>query len=241
MKLVAFYIIYPYIKKNSKVKGYSVISEGEYVISDALKAFEKLVLYTAFSNNYFSIGEQRARINEDFLFIPVKYIDEYLANNDKNIHLQKGRDILLEFGELHREFKERVNNFSNHYDNHILKMNVVNDKEYERLIEVLVHIGRLQFLQGKLLIENFQLLKSMENEMNNKKIMSLLPIENQTFIKQLLSSTKETENSMEELEIQKEISHLPTDQKNEKAKKLFYKRGLDKLPRYKQDLRYPKP
>jgi hypothetical protein len=158
MRLMALCITYPFTKK-SKVKGYSVVSAGDYSNVDALKAFEKLILFTAFSNKFFSIGEQRAKISEDYFYTPANYIADYLQNDNHNIYLSKGREILVEFGDIQKELKELIKEYSHHYDHHICKINRIDDKKYERLIEALVHLDRIQYLQGHKLVENVQDLK----------------------------------------------------------------------------------
>ncbi|MBM7588263.1 hypothetical protein JOC86_004860 [Bacillus pakistanensis] len=228
-------------KRKSKVKGYTVVSSSEFSKNDAIKAFEKLVLFTVFANNYFSIGEQRAKISEDYFYAPAYSIQDYLQINNGNPILEKGREILLKFGDLQKEFKVLIKQFSNHYDDHILKTNKIDDDDFERITEVLAHINRIQYLQGKTLLENYSALKMMEKEMQNTKIMLSIPKDNMIFLKELLNGIKKTEDSIKDLEDQQKISHLPTEEQIEISKKSIYQAALAKLPRYKQDLRYPKP
>jgi hypothetical protein len=77
--------------------------------------------------------------------------------------------------------------------------------------------------------------------MEKTKILSLIPKDNEIFLTEFLSGTKDMERLMKDFEDLKTISHLPIEKQVEQLKQSYYEKGLVKLPRYKQDLRYPKP
>jgi hypothetical protein len=227
-------------KRNNKVKGYSVISKEDSIKKDALKAFETLVLYTAYANNYFSIGEKRGQLSTDYFFKPVKVINDYLLSNENAI-LAKGKDVLLEYGNLQEDLKKRVTDFSNDYDHRILKENIITDQDYENLIEILIHVDRVQYFQSKTLLGNFENLKRMLTEMKKTKLFAELPKENKDFLEEFLKGKKEIEKSLTEFEQDKKADILTENHDINEIKQIYYKNGLEKLNRYKQDLRYPKP
>jgi hypothetical protein len=228
-------------KKNEKTTGYSVITTDRFYSDDALKAFEKLMLYTVFVNNFFSIGEKRALISEDYFLIPARQIDQYLQTNEINETLKKGRNILNEYGELQKEFKKYANEYTNYYDNTILSSNEISDFDIDKLLIVLSNLNRIQYLQGKKFIESYSELKMLEKEMKETNIFSTFSTDNQKFLTELLSSKKETEITLKGLDVEKEIEHLPVNEQTEILVKEFEKAGHKKMPRYKKDLRYPKP
>ncbi|PFG03896.1 hypothetical protein [Bacillus sp. es.034] len=227
-------------KRNNKVKGYSVISEEDSIKEDALKAFETLVLYTAYANNYFAIGEKRGQLSTDYFFKSINIINDYLLSNDNNI-LAKGKDILLEYGNLQEDLKKRVIDFSNDYDHRILKENIITDQDYENLIEILIHVDRVQYFQSKTLLENFEELKRMLDEMKKTNIFGNLSKENQDFLEEFLKGKKEVEQSLKEFEQDRRADILTENHDIDEIKKTYYKNGFEKLNRYKKDLRYPKP
>ncbi|UTE77998.1 hypothetical protein [Rossellomorea sp. KS-H15a] len=233
-----YYYLSIYKRKN-KVKGYSVISEDDPVENDALEAFEILVLYTAYANNYFSIGEKRGQLSTDYFFKPVSVINDYLINNENNI-LAKGKNILLEYGNLQEDLKKRVIDFSNDYDHRILKENIITDQDYENLIEILIHVDRVQYFQSKTLLENFEGLKRMLDEMKETNIFGKLPKENRDFLEEFLKGKKEVEQSLKEFDQDRQADILTDNHDMNEIKKTYYKNGIEKLQRYKQDLRYPK-
>jgi hypothetical protein len=228
-------------KRNEKTTGYSVITADQFNADDALEAFERLMLYTVFVNNFFSIGEKRARISEDYFLIPARKIDQYLQTNEINKTLKKGKNILSEYGELQKEFKKYSNEYTNYYDNTILSTNQISDFDIDKLLTVLSNLNRIQYLQGKKFIEFYSDLKMLEREMKETNIFSTIPTDNQKFLTELLSSKKETEMTLKELDIEKEIEYLPVNEQTEILVKEFEKAGHKKMPRYKKDLRYPKP
>ncbi|MGR3762510.1 hypothetical protein [Rossellomorea sp. NS-SX7] len=227
-------------KRNNKLKGYAVITTGDFNKNDALYAFEKLVLYSAFMNNFSSIGETRARISPDNFYIPANYLSDYLESNSNDI-LARGELILKELGVLQEEFVKNANNYTDYYDHHILKTNIIVDSDLDKIIEVLANVNRLQYLAGEKFVSSYEELKEVQSEMVKEGVFSKLPKDNQVFLKELLSSKKETETTLLTLEREKETAHLPYEERMEVSKKGFWKEGQKKLPRYKQDLRYPKP
>ncbi|MFL8938841.1 hypothetical protein ACKA06_18815 [Rossellomorea oryzaecorticis] len=228
-------------KRNEKTTGYSVITAEQFHSGDALKAFEKLMLYTVFVNNFFSIGEERARISEDYFLIPAIQIDQYLQTNGINEALEKGKKILNEYGKLQKEFKNFANEYTKYYDTTILSSNEINDYDIDKLLLILSNLNRIQYLQGKRFIESYNELKMLEKEMKKTKIFSTIPTDNQKFLTELLRSKKETEGTLKQLDVEKEIEHLTVNEQTKILVKEFEKAGNKKMPRYKKDLRYPKP
>lgn len=233
-----YYYLTIYKRKNN-VKGYSVISEDDPLEEDALEAFETLVLYTAYANNYFSIGEKRAQLRTGYFFKPVSVINDYLVNNKNNI-LAKGRDILLEYGNLQEDLKKRVIDFSNDYDQRIVKENIITDQDYENLIEILIHVDRVQYFQSRILLEHFEDIKQMLKEMKKTKLFGKLSKENKVFLDEFVRGKKEVEQSFKEFEQDRKADILTDNHDMNEIKKTYYKNGIEKLHRYKQDLRYPK-
>jgi hypothetical protein len=226
-------------KRKEKTTGYSVITAEKFDSEDALKAFEKLIFYTVFVNNFFSIGEKRALLSEDYFLIPARQIDQYLQTYGINEVLEKGKNILNEYGELQKEFKNTANEYTNYYDKTILNSNEINDYDIDKLLIVLSNLNRIQYLQGKKFIESYNELKALEKEMRKTNIFSSIPSDNQKFLSELLSSKKETEITLKELDVEKEIEHLSVSKQTEILVKEFEKAGHKKIPRYKKDLRYP--
>jgi hypothetical protein len=228
-------------KRNAKLKGYTVISEGNYSEEDAIIAFERLVLYTVFANKFFEIEKAKMKLSPTVFYSTAELISEYVNTNQKSIQLLKGREILIELGNLLSELQEYMKNYIKHYDNHILKTNKIDDQEYEYLLETLSHINRMQYLQGRKFLDSFADLKSMQQEMSKLKIEEHQTREHKIILQELLNGTKETEQSIKSLNIEKEIVHLPVEEQIKILVEEFKKVGRKKLPRYKQDLRYPKP
>jgi hypothetical protein len=224
-------------QKGNDVKGYSVISVNERNIEDASKAFKPLMLYTAFSNTLFKFGEQRAKINPHYFSNISQCVVDYGSQNNE---LQKGKLIFAEFENLQREFINHVNNFTNHYDNTILQSNKINDEEYDRLITALAHLNRIQFLQGEKFLMHFGELKNFEKTLKKEGLEQYLPNDTKKFLKELLSGTKETEETIKPLEVEKNSMHLPLEQQIIEIKKSFYESEYDNLKEFKTKLRYPK-
>jgi hypothetical protein len=210
-------------KRNNRLKGYAVITTGDFNKNDALYAFEKLVLYTAFMNNFSSIGETRARISPDNFYIPANYISDYIESNNNDI-LAKGKIILRELGVLQEEFVNNANNYTDYYDHHILKTNIIVDSDLDKIIEVLANVNRIQYLAGDKFVNSYEELKKVQSEMVKKGVFSKLPKDNQVFLKELLNSKKETETTLLTLEREKEIAHLPYEKRMEISKKVFGKK-----------------
>lgn len=224
-------------KRNQKLKGYAVVTEGTFDSKDALEAFETLIIYTAFFNNFSSIGEERAKISPDYFYVPVQEMRKH-ESQDRRFLL--GLEILEELGQLQEKFVDRVNEYTRYYDDHILKTNTINDSDLIKLMEVLSHVNRLQYLIGKKFVNSFEELKELEKFMKKLGVFSRLPKENKRFLTELLSGKKVTVKTLKVLDIEKEVEHLPIAEQIEILVREFEKAGWEKLPRYKQDLRYPK-
>ncbi|BCB02178.1 hypothetical protein [Bacillus sp. KH172YL63] len=227
-------------KKSKKTTGYSIITSEQFNNEDAMEAFEHLIIYTIFVNNFFSIGEKRARISADYFFIPAKKIDQYLQVHGMDEILKKGKNILIEYGDLQEEFKNIANEYTHYYDTTILGRNEISKDDIKQLLTVLSHLNRIQYLQGKKFIESYNELKLLEKEMKETNISKSIPPDNLKFLTELLSSKKDTEITLRDLDVEKEIEHLEVNEQIKILVSEFKKAGYEKMPRYKQDLRYPK-
>ncbi|MFD2680048.1 hypothetical protein [Bacillus seohaeanensis] len=236
---VDYYIVI--YKRNSNVKGYSVISEGFYSSKDAIKAFETLVLYTVFANNFFEGEETKMKLSPDYFFEIADKINHFLqSSTEKNKFLLKGKNTLIELGDILKDLQKYIRDYSNHYDEHILKTNRIDEREYESILETLSHLNRLQYLQGKVFLDSFEDLKGMEREMKKQKIDQQLSRDQQIVLKELLNGTKETKQSIKALDIEKKIAHLPVEEQIKILVEEFKKAGRNNLDRHKRNLRYPK-
>ncbi len=235
---VGYYVVI--YQRGNKARGYSVISESAFVEADAKKAFEKLAVFTGFGKNFFEIEEAKMKLSPESFSNIHSILEEYLTRND-NQYLLKGKEIISKLEKLLRELQGRIQEYIQHYDDTILVHNRIDENEMRILWETLSHLNRLQYLQGKELIDNFEELKKMYKEMTKLHLDKKLSKYDQTVLKELTKDIKDTERTIKSLDIEKEIAHLPVEEQIEILVKEFEKAGREHLPRYKQDLRYPKP
>jgi hypothetical protein len=235
---VGYYLVI--YKRGDTVKGYTIISETSYSEEDAKKAFEKLVVFTVFGNKFFEIEKSKMKLSPNFFYNTSEVIDSHLQSNQKNNYLLKGREALLELGDLLRELQDHIQNYIRHYDDVILKTNKIDESEFEIIYETLSHINRIQYLQGRTFLDSFSDLKNMQSEMKKLNLDKQLTQEQKVSLKELLSGTKETEQSIKAFDTEKEIAHLPVEEQIKIIVEELKEIGRKKLPRYKQDLRYPK-
>jgi hypothetical protein len=227
-------------ERGNKLKGYTVISEGEYVEDDAIKAFEKLILFTAYVNKFFEIEKAKMNLSPESFRNIYTVLDDYLKSN-QNDDLSKGREKISELENLLGELQLKIKTYTHHYDNHILVHNTLDEHEESKVIEAMSHVNRLQYLQGKTLIESFNDLRNMYKEMRRLNLVQKLSEYDQTVLKEISNNIDDTKRSIKDFGPEKEIAHLPAHEQVEIISNDMRKIGKEKLPRYKQDLRYPKP
>jgi len=233
---VSYYLVV--YKRGQKPKGYTVISEKEYSEVDAHRAFEKLILFTAYVNKFFEIEKMKMKLSPESFSNISSLLERFADNNDC---LNKGKEVIDQLNVMLIELQERINKYTHHYDNHVLVNNVVDNKEIQTVLEALSHINRLQYQQGKVLIDSYGYIKEMYKELKKLDLLNMFNDYDQKVINELASGVRETEKSIKEFTQEEEIEHLPVEKQTELILKDIEKVGQEKLPRYKQDLRYPKP
>ncbi|QTC41013.1 hypothetical protein I7V34_18280 [Bacillus sp. V3] len=235
--VIYYFAIY---KRNSKVRGYSVITESGFNENDAKKAFEKLVIFTAYGNNFFEIEKSKMKLSPESLGNIANVIKQYTSANDNEV-LPKGYKLFSSLESNLSEMQQRITDYIKHYDNTILVNNLIDESEQRILWETLAHLNRLQYIQGELLIENFQVMVSTYKEMREHRLIGKLTKYDQTVLKELSNDLGDTKRSISMFETEKEIRNLPIEEQVDILVKKFNEVGLEKLNRYKSDLRYPKP
>lgn len=216
-----------------------MISENEYSEIDAKVAFEALIIFTVFGNRFFEIEEAKMKLSPDSFKNIADVIKKYLKDHSNNVLLE-GMNKILKQEFLLRELQTHLKDYINHYDNTILVHHKINELELRKLLETLAHLNRIQFLQGREIMDSFEKVKLMYREMKKHKLYKELTEYDQTILKEMAKSIKNTKESIKSLYIEKEIAHFPTDKQIEILVREFEKVGKEKLTRYKQDLRYPK-
>jgi translation initiation factor 2 beta subunit (eIF-2beta)/eIF-5 len=236
-----FLVIY---QRGQNFKGYSVISESEYSKQDAIKAFEKLIVFTVFGNNFFDIEEAKMKLSPDSFKNIRNVIEAYLDKNNNlnsNTNLLRGKEYLLKQESILEEIQTRIKNYISHYDNKILVNHKIDEKEIYTLWEVLSHLNRLQYLQAKEMIEYFDAVRLMYKEMENLNLVDKLSNFDKTVLKEMQKDIKDVKRDIKSLDVEQQVSDLPVNEQIQHLVKEFEKAGKEKLPRYKRDLRYPKP
>jgi hypothetical protein len=232
-----FLVIY---QRGQNFKGYSVISEGEFSKQDAIKAFEKLIVFTVFGNNFFDIEEAKMKLSPDSFKNIRNVIEAYLDRED-NEKLLIGKENLRNLESILEEIQARIKNYVHHYDNKILATHKIDDIEIYSLWEVLSHLNRLQYLQAKEMIVSFDSVKLMCKEMEKLNLVDKLSNFDKTVLKEMQKDIKDVKRDIKSLDIEQKVSDRPIGEQIEHLVKEFEKAGKEKLPQYKKDLRYPKP
>jgi hypothetical protein len=232
-----FLVIY---QRGQNFKGYSVISESEISKQDAIKAFEKLIVFTVFGNNFFDIEEAKMKLSPDSFKNIRNVIEAYLDRED-NEKLLIGKEHLRNLESILEEIQTRIKNYVHHYDNKILGTHKIDDIEIYSLWEVLSHLNRLQYLQAKEMIESFDSVKLMCNEMEKLNLVDKLSNFEKTILKEMQKDIKGVKRDIKSLDVEQQVSNRPIEEQIELLVKEFQKAGKEKLPQYKKDLRYPKP
>ncbi|BCB02179.1 hypothetical protein [Bacillus sp. KH172YL63] len=231
-----FLVVY---KRNEKFKGYAVIAEKEFCVNDAKAAFEKLIIYNVFVNRFFEIEEAKMKLSPDSFGNIAVILEQFLETNNNSV-LLVGKDIIRKLEQLLTSLQNVIKDYSHYYDCKILEDNEIDDDEIEKLWRTLAHINREQYLQGRELIEKFDELRNMFNEMKIHGLDKELSQYDSTVLKELTKSIKDTERTIKSLNIEKEIAPLPVEEQVKMLIEEFKKVAREKLPIYKQDLRYPK-
>ena len=224
-------------KRGDKHRGYTVIAEEEYSEADAILAFEKLVLFTAYVNNFFDLEKMKMRLSPESFSNISTVLDPYV---DKNDCLKKGKEVIDQLNDMLVELQERLKAYTHYYDNHILVHHTLDDQEIQTVLEASAHLNRLQYKQGRVLIDSFKNIKKTYKEMKKLNLLKLLNEYDRTVLKELARGVGETKKSIKDFTYEKEIAHLPVEQQIELIVQSIEKAGQEKLPRYKQDLRYPR-
>jgi hypothetical protein len=227
-------------ERGEKLKGYTIISEDDYNKEDALKAFDKLILFTAYVNRFFEVEESKMKLPPDSLRNIYVVVDNYLDSN-QNEHLENGRKAFSKLESLLRELQQKLNSYTQHYDNEVLVRNDLNEKEMDLIVETLAHVNILQYQQGKTLIDSFETIKKLYAEMKNLNLLIKLSDYDQKIIKELANNITDTKQSIQDFSQEQEIAHLPIEQQIKEIVMELREIGRNKLARYRQDLRYPKP
>ena len=201
-------------ERGNKLKGYTVISEGEYAEEDAIKAFEKLILFTAYVNKFFEIEKTKMNLSPESFKNIYTILDYYLKNHQNN-YLSKGKESIRKLENLLIELQFKIKTYTQHYDNHVLVHNTLNEQEERKVIEAMSHVNRLQYLQGKTLIESFKDIQNMYKEMKRFNLVQKLSKYDQTVLKELATNIDDTKRSIKEFAPEKEIAHLPVDEQVE--------------------------
>jgi hypothetical protein len=228
-------------QRGEKFKGYAVISESEFNKIDALSAFEKLIIFNVYVNRFFEIEESKMKLKPD-TFVNIKnLIKDYLSNAEYNSNLNESVDLLTNL-EMHlKELQHHLIEYTQHYDNSILTSNRIDNEEMHKLWKTLSHVNRIQYFQGKELIDNFETLKDMYQEMKDLKLDKKLSEYDRKVLEELTSEINTTKKSINSLEFEKTHADLPEFEFVEHSMKRFKRVGNEKLSHYKKDLRYPKP
>ncbi|BCB02159.1 hypothetical protein [Bacillus sp. KH172YL63] len=235
---VGYYLVI--YKKGDKLKGYSVISEKEYSEADAILAFEQLVGFTALVNNFFELEQAKMKLSPDSFSNISIVLKKYLATNN-NDTLSKGVEVLNTLESNLKDLQYQIKRYSQHYDDKILVSNNIDLKEIRKLMEVLSQLNRIQYLQGSILLDTHESLIEVYKEMKKQNLIKELSKYDQTVIKELTTDIKDVEKGVNSLKVEAEIVDLPVEEQIEILIGEFEKAIKEKLPRYKQDLRYPKP
>jgi hypothetical protein len=228
-------------QRGEKFKGYAVISECEFEKKDAINAFEKLIIFNVYVNRFFEIEESKMKLKPD-TFVNIKnLINDHLSSANNNEKLIASIDTLTKLEMILKELQDHIIKYTQHYDNHILTTNRIDQDEMQTLWKALSYVNRIQYLQGRELIDNFEVLKDMYTELKELKLDKKLSEYDRTVLKELTSEIETTKKSIKSLEFEKNHVHLSDSEFIELSIKRFENLGNEKLPHYKKDLRYPKP
>ncbi|MBH9968488.1 hypothetical protein [[Bacillus] enclensis] len=228
-------------QRGEKFKGYAVISDSKFEKIDALNAFEKLIIFNVYVNRFFEIEESKMKLKPDTFLNIKNLIKDNLRNADYNRSLNEGVDLLTNLEMYLRELQHHLIEYTQHYDNNILTSNRIDDEEILKLWKTLSHVNRIQYFQGKELIDNFGKLKDMYQEMKDLKLDKNLSEFDRKALGELTSEINTTKRSINSLEFEKTHADLPELEFVEHSIKRFKRIGNEKLSHYKKDLRYPKP
>ncbi|TMU82715.1 hypothetical protein FGG79_20760 [Bacillus sp. BHET2] len=218
---------------------YGVIAEKNFVVEDAMAAFEKLIIYNVFVNRFFDIEEAKLKLSPRSFENIYVLLDRYTKTENNN-SLLLGKEVIGKLEELLIDLQEVIKDYSSYYDENILVKNKIDDEELYRLWETLAHMNRLQYLQGTELINKIDVLSEMFDEMEKLGVDKELSNYDLTILKELTKESKNTEKTIKSLDKEKEIVHLPIRDQVEILIEGLKKVAREKLPVYKQDLRYPK-
>jgi hypothetical protein len=175
-------------------------------------------------------------------FVNIKnLINDHLSSANNNEKLIASIDTLTKLEMILKELQDHIIKYTQHYDNHILTTNRIDQDEMQTLWKALSYVNRIQYLQGRELIDNFEVLKDMYTELKELKLDKKLSEYDRTVLKELTSEIETTKKSIKSLEFEKNHVHLSESEFIELSIKRFENLGNEKLPHYKKDLRYPKP
>jgi hypothetical protein len=226
-------------QKGEKLRGYAVISESGFNKIDALKAFERLIIFNVYVNRFFEIEESKMKLKPDTFVNIKKVIKDYLSHMEGNEKLSESIKLLTNIEILLKELQRHLIEYTRHYDNHILTINRIEEEELHALWKTLSYVNRIQYLQGKELIDNFETLTDLHKEMKELKLDKKLSEYDLKVFKELTSEINTTKGSINSLEFEKEHADLSEVEFVELSINRLEKLGEEKLSHYKKELRYP--
>jgi hypothetical protein len=226
-------------QKGEKFKGYAVISESGFKNTDALNAFERLIIFNVYVNRFFDIEESKMKLKPETFVNLKRIIKDYLSHEEDNEKLSESINLLTNLEMLLKDLQRHLTEYSRHYDNDILTTNRIDQEEMHTLWKTLSYVNRIQYIQGKELIDNFETLTDLHKKMKELKLDKKLSEYDRKVFKELTSEINTTKGSINSLEFEKEYASLSEREFVELSINRFKRLGEEKLSHYKKDLRYP--
>ncbi|PTL37575.1 hypothetical protein C6Y45_15845 [Alkalicoccus saliphilus] len=211
------YFLVDYIKAR-QVTGYAVISPGQEISKDALKAHQKLFLFYSLTSKIKEDGRMRAGINLDFFQAPLK-----LMGKEPAPALTEGYQTIETVLALQLKYRTAYENFQKHLAELESAKRPLTAADVQEAVETAAMLDVLQYEIIRTLSEKSALLDNWVEQMKTEKLWERLNKSQQVFYIQLLKNE----------ELMKEESRRMTVVKNDNPDKML-QLNTDKMKTYKR-------
>ncbi|MBS4210375.1 hypothetical protein [Bacillus sp. FJAT-50079] len=231
-----YYLVFYHGNKPENVKGHAVISLDDGPKEEYKQALLPLTIMVGSSNQIFNKTGQRSLINPEFFSDTIQVVEAF-TNETADKVLMEGLALFKEVKQLHVRFIDLYKNYENYYDNTILKRNIITDDDIDYTNEVLAKLAILQYEQGKIISEKFDLLSSFYEALKTYNLDKQIPKQSWDFIRGMLGSKKELARTLQDLTFEKGIFHLPEEEQIKVIEKELYRINEQMLADRRNNLR----
>lgn len=225
------YYMAGYTKNNESVATAYLTIEEE-ILEEALEAQQHLALFGDLSNNIFSIGMDRLKIDAGYftkpLSIPVSATDQDVV---------KGREAYAEIWKIQQDFSSLVKDYKNYFDNDVLIRSRINPEDVSKTEDTALMVNMYQYLNLKTILDNHKEIQAFAAYLESTDSWSGLGKDPQTFLKGITDNAEKMRQNLNGL-------NMIENEDFETMKKLNYEKMIAEnkeiIANQRKYIRYPK-